>query len=92
MTKQELEYVLCACGCLYYNEQTWYEHNELIQRFEDMGLLEKSCKSVLEDIKAEIVGYLMDDNVEVGLAEIHEIESIFDRHISGKEQTDGKTN
>lgn len=40
MTKEQFEYALCACGCLFYDGKTWYEHNELIEQFETMGLFD----------------------------------------------------
>ena len=37
MTREDIEYVLSACGCLYKDGYTYYEHEELIKCFEDLG-------------------------------------------------------
>jgi len=41
MTKNQFIYALTACGCLLKDGKTWYEHNELIKCFEDLGLFEQ---------------------------------------------------
>ena len=41
MTRDQFIYALTACGCLLKDGKTWYEHNELIKCFEDLGLFEK---------------------------------------------------
>lgn len=45
MTKEQFIYGLTACGCLWHNDKTWYEHNELIECFENLGLLEQEPKT-----------------------------------------------
>ena len=52
MTKEQFEYALTACGCLLKDGKTWYEHNELIKCFEDLGLFEQ--EPILDKIRAEI--------------------------------------
>ena len=42
ITKDELIYILTACGCLYHNGYVWYEHNDLIECFEQMGFIKES--------------------------------------------------
>lgn len=37
-------YALTACGCLLKDGKTWYEHNELIKCFEDLGFIPKEDK------------------------------------------------
>jgi len=49
MTRDQFIYGLTACGCLLKDGKTWYEHDELIKCFEDLGLFEqeprcKDCK------------------------------------------------
>ena len=44
MTKEQFVYILTACGCLYKDGQVWYEENELIKRFEDMGAFDKPMR------------------------------------------------
>ena len=44
MTKQQFKYILAACGCLYSNGQVWYEENELIKCFEDLGAFDKPMR------------------------------------------------
>lgn len=41
MTRDQFIYALTACGCLLKDGKTWYEHNELIKCFEDLGLFEQ---------------------------------------------------
>ena len=41
MTREELEYALMVCGVLYKDGKKWYEHEELIKCFEDLGLVEE---------------------------------------------------
>ena len=71
MTRNQFIYALTACGCLLKDGKTWYEHNELIKCFEDLGLFEqepfinKPCVSsgvcehdknkTLDKIRAEIL-------------------------------------
>lgn len=45
MTKEQFIYALTACGCLFKDGKTWYEHNELIKCFEDLGLFEQEPTS-----------------------------------------------
>lgn len=52
MTREEFVYGLTACGCLLKDGKTWYEHNELIKCFEDLGLFEQ--EPVIDKIYAEI--------------------------------------
>ncbi|MBP3783240.1 MAG: hypothetical protein J6I68_08345 [Butyrivibrio sp.] len=52
MTRDQFIYALTACGCLLKDGKTWYEHNELIKCFEDLGLFEQ--EPVLDKIRAEI--------------------------------------
>ena len=40
MTRDQFIYALTACSCLLKDGKTWYEHNELIECFENLGLLE----------------------------------------------------
>ena len=40
----DFEYGLTACGCLYKDGKTWYEHNELIECFKDLGLINEEDK------------------------------------------------
>ena len=42
MTKEQFIYALTACGCLLKDGKTWYEHEELIKCFEDLGLFENN--------------------------------------------------
>jgi len=53
MTKDQFIYGLTACGCLLQDGKTWYEHNELIKCFEDLGLFEQ--EPILDKIRAEIL-------------------------------------
>lgn len=39
-SKDKFIYALTACGCLLKDGKTWYERNELIECFENLGLLE----------------------------------------------------
>ena len=52
MTKEQFIYALTACGCLLKDGKTWYEHNELIKCFEDLGLFEQ--EPVLDKIRTEL--------------------------------------
>ena len=45
MTKEQFIYALTACGCLLKDGKTWYEHNELIECFENLGLFEQETKN-----------------------------------------------
>lgn len=45
MTRDQFIYALTACGCLLKDGKTWYEHNELIKCFEDLGLFEQETKN-----------------------------------------------
>ena len=68
MTKEQFIYALTACGCLLKDGKTWYEHDELIKCFEDLGLLEQ--EPVLNKIRAEIeqARYgLINDGLDVAL-------------------------
>ena len=53
MTKEHFIFGLAACGCLLKDGKTWYEHNELIKCFEDLGLFEQ--EPILDKIRAEIL-------------------------------------
>lgn len=52
MTRDQFIYALTACGCLLKDGKTWYEHNELIKCFEDLGLFEQ--EPILDKLRAEI--------------------------------------
>ena len=55
MTKDEFIYGLTACGCLLKDNKTWYEHEELIKCFEDLGLFEnKFIKNINKTIDTQI--------------------------------------
>lgn len=41
MSKDDFLYALQTCGCLFHDGKTWYEENELIQCFEDLGLIKE---------------------------------------------------
>ena len=45
MTRDQFIYALTACGCLLKDGKTWYEHNELIKCFENLGLFEQETKN-----------------------------------------------
>jgi hypothetical protein len=51
MTKEEFLYGLQSCGYLRHNNCTWYEHDELIKCFEDLGLLEPQSFKWCTDCK-----------------------------------------
>ena len=40
-SKDQFIYALTACGCLLKDGKTWYEHDELIKCFEDLGLFDE---------------------------------------------------
>ena len=40
MTKSEFEYALATSSCLYHNGYIWYEHNDLIETLQVMGLFD----------------------------------------------------
>lgn len=50
MTKSDFIYGLTACGCLYKDNQTWYEHEELVKCFEDLGLIKEDKEQNNSDI------------------------------------------
>lgn len=50
MTKSDFIYGLKACGCLYKDNQTWYEHEELVKCFEDLGLIKEDKEQNNSDI------------------------------------------
>ena len=53
MTKEEFIFNLKRCGCLYYKDgKTYYEENELIECFEDVGAFKQA--DVLCEIWQEI--------------------------------------
>lgn len=54
MTKEQFIYALTACGCLWHNGKTWYEHEELIKCFEDLGLFEHKLKNINKTIDTQI--------------------------------------
>ena len=55
MTKEQFIYALTACGCLLKDGKTWYEHEELIKCFEDLGLFENNfIKNINKTIDAQI--------------------------------------
>lgn len=41
MTKDDFLCGLKACGCMYHQDKKYYEHNELVKCFEDLGLLDR---------------------------------------------------
>ena len=42
ITKEELIYILTAMSCMYHNGYTWYEHNDIIETFEQMGFIKEN--------------------------------------------------
>ena len=55
MTKEQFIYALTACGCLLKDGKTWYEHEELIKCFEDLGLFENNfIKNIDKTIDTQI--------------------------------------
>lgn len=47
MTREELEYGMCACSCMYQDGKTYYEENTLIECLEDIGLLKEPCEDAV---------------------------------------------
>ena len=72
MTKDKFKYGLMACGCLFKDGKTWYEHNELIKCFEDLGLFERETKNCSD---CEIVQAC----VEAGIRSTSKALSILDK-------------
>ena len=59
MTREELEYGMCACSCLYKDGKTYYEENALIECLEDIGLLKEPCEDAVsrQSVKEGMIKY-----------------------------------
>jgi hypothetical protein len=68
-TKDKFEYALTACGCLLKDGKTWYEHNELIECFENLGLLEnphaKNKESMTREEAKEFIAQSVKSDVDM---------------------------
>lgn len=97
MTKEEFIYGLTVCGCLLKDGKTWYEHNELIKCFEDLGLFEQ--EPIMNKIRAEIetkygqcklCEFDSDyDGVYTDIGDIADILQILDKYKAESEAEDG---
>ena len=68
MTRDQFIYALTACGCLLKDGKTWYEHNELIKCFEDLGLFEQ--EPVLDKYQTEEAeAHPINENITKGFEE-----------------------
>ena len=67
ISKDKFIYALTACGCLLKDGKTWYEHNELIKCFEDLGLFEQepTIKALGEELRKARKG-IADEKVLIG--------------------------
>lgn len=95
MTRDQFIYALTASGCLLKDGKTWYEHNELIKCFEDLGLFEQ--ETILDKIRAEIEtkygqGSICEYDSDYGLGwyqvgDIADILQIIDKYKAEQEET-----
>lgn len=69
MTRDQFIYALTACGCLLKDGKTWYEHNELIECFENLGLLEnphaKNKESMTKEEAKEFIAQSVKSDVDM---------------------------